>query len=31
LLPPEHLFAKLDDKTVEKESALLTQSSLHPG
>jgi methionyl-tRNA synthetase len=30
LLPPEHLFAKLDDKTVEKESALLEQSSLRP-
>ena len=30
LPPPEHLFVKLDDKTVEKESALLAQSSLHP-
>ena len=30
LLPPEHLFAKLDDKTVEKENALLEQSSLRP-
>jgi methionyl-tRNA synthetase len=30
LPPPEHLFAKLDDKTAEKESALLTKSSLHP-
>jgi len=30
LPPPEHLFAKLDDKIVEKESALLAQSSLHP-
>jgi len=28
LPPPEHLFAKLDDKTVEQESALLTQNSL---
>ena len=31
LLPPEHLFAKLDDKIIEKEDALLEQSSLHPG
>ncbi len=31
LLPPEHLFAKLDEKVIEKENALLEQSSLHPG
>jgi len=31
LPPPEHLFAKLDEKTVEKESAILAQSSLHTG
>ena len=31
LLPPEHLFAKLDDKTVENESALLKQNILNPG
>jgi methionyl-tRNA synthetase len=30
LAPPEHLFSKLDDKVVEKENALLEQSSLHP-
>jgi len=30
LLPPEHLFAKLDEKVIEKENALLEQSSLHP-
>jgi methionyl-tRNA synthetase len=30
LLTPEHLFAKLDEKVVENESALLEQSSLHP-
>ncbi len=30
LPPPEHLFAKLDDKIAENESALLEQSSLHP-
>ncbi len=29
LPPPEHLFAKLDDKIVEKENALLEQSILH--
>ena len=28
LLAPEHLFAKLDDKTIERENALLEQSSL---
>ncbi|OGO00039.1 MAG: methionine--tRNA ligase [Chloroflexi bacterium RBG_13_52_14] len=31
LLPPEHLFSKLDDKVVEEENALLVKSSLHPG
>lgn len=30
LLPPEHLFAKLDDKIAEEESTLLERSSLHP-
>jgi methionyl-tRNA synthetase len=29
LPPPEHLFAKLDDKIVEKENSFLEQSSLH--
>ena len=28
---PEHLFTKLDDKTAEKESALLSQNSANPG
>jgi methionyl-tRNA synthetase len=31
LLPPEHLFAKLDDKIIEKESALLGHASSRSG
>ena len=31
LASPEHLFSKLDDTVIEKENALLEQSSLHPG
>jgi methionyl-tRNA synthetase len=31
LLPPEHLFAKLDEKVIEKENALLEQASSRLG